>query len=399
MPLLAWCDNITFSDAEVKAICVKNWDTNGDGELSKTEAAAVKNLGTHFKDNASIKSFDELQYFIGLTSIKSIAFYGCSGLTDITIPNSVTSIGLRAFSRCSGLTNITIPNSVTSIDSEVFSFCTSLISITLQGPISFGSKVFYESNNLKEVHIPDLEVWMGSSFKYDQSNPLSLGAHLYLNGTELTSITIPNTVNIINEYAFYGYKDLKSITIPNSVTSISSSAFSGCSGLTDITIPNSVTSIDSYAFYGCSGLTDITIPNSVTSLGAGAFYGCKSLTSITLLSSIYFDRGVFEECNNLKEVHITNIETWLGCSFKVKELSDLMPNESNPLALGACLYLNGTELTSITIPNTINKINEYVFRGYKDLKSITIPNSVTSIGEYNQEIKGETNVEIIPVIA
>ncbi len=115
--------NITFADSEVKALCVANWDTDGDGELSKTEAAAVTNLGTVFKEKNNIKTFDELQYFTGLTSIGSYAFSSCTGLTDINIPSGVTSIGFRAFLNCSGLNYFTFPNSVASIGSDAFAYC------------------------------------------------------------------------------------------------------------------------------------------------------------------------------------------------------------------------------------------------------------------------------------
>ena len=92
--------NITFTDAAVKAICVDNWDTNGDGELSYDEAAAVTDLGEVFRVNKNISSFEELQYFTGLTSIGESAFRDCSGLTSVTIPESVTSIGIEAFWCC-----------------------------------------------------------------------------------------------------------------------------------------------------------------------------------------------------------------------------------------------------------------------------------------------------------
>ena len=156
-----------------------------------------------------------------VTSIGYSAFYSCSGLTSITIPNSVTSIGTYAFWRCSGLTSITIPNSVTSISEWAFEDCSSL-----------------------------------------------------------TSVTSPNSVISIGEMAFCGCSGLTSVTIGNSVTSIGEGAFSWCSSLTSVTLPNSVTSIADYAFQSCSSLTSVTIPNSVTSIGYWAFRGCSGLTSI-----------------------------------------------------------------------------------------------------------------------
>ena len=128
-----FCTNnpIVFADANVKALCVANWDTDGDGELSYAEAATVTSLGTVFRNKSSITSFDELQYFINLTSIGNGAFYHCTGLTSIEIPNSVTSIGNYAFYYCTGLTSIEIPNFVTTIGYYAFYHCTGLTSITV----------------------------------------------------------------------------------------------------------------------------------------------------------------------------------------------------------------------------------------------------------------------------
>ena len=160
-----------------------------------------------------------------VTSIGDCAFYGCSGLTSVTIGNGVTSIGGSAFYNCKGLTSIEIPNSVTSIGNYAFKDCSGL-----------------------------------------------------------TSVTIGNSVTSIGGCAFQYCSGLTSIIIPNSVTSIGYQAFEGCSGLTSIEIPNSVTSIGSDAFEGCSGLKSVTIPNSVTSIGSDAFRNCENLADVYCLA-------------------------------------------------------------------------------------------------------------------
>ena len=114
---------ISFVDTKVKAVCVANWDTDHDGELSGAEAIAVTNLGEIFTGNTNVTSFNELQCFTGINNIGKEAFMDCTGLTSITIPYNVTSIGESAFSGCSGLSSIIIPNSVTSIENDAFESC------------------------------------------------------------------------------------------------------------------------------------------------------------------------------------------------------------------------------------------------------------------------------------
>lgn len=129
-----WAQNsdiISFADPEVKRICVKNWDTNGDGELSKQEAAAVTDIGKVFESNEKIKSFHEFQNFTGLTTIGEYSFCRCRNLTVISIPNTVDFIKHRVFWGCSSLIEITIPNSVTKISSGVFADCSNLTNITI----------------------------------------------------------------------------------------------------------------------------------------------------------------------------------------------------------------------------------------------------------------------------
>ena len=212
-----------------------------------------------------------------VTSIGNDAFFKCSGLTSVTIPNSVTRIGDDAFAYCSGLTSVTIPNSVTRIGYRAFSSCSGLTSIKVES----GNTSYDSRDNCNAI----IET---------ESNTLIAGCQ---------STTIPNSVTSIGGYAFRGCSGLTSVTIGNSVTSIGDFAFGGCSGLTSVTIPNSVTTIGAFAFQGCSGLTSVAIGSSVTRIRLRAFYGCNGLTSVTIPNSVTsIEKYAFSGCIGLTSV-------------------------------------------------------------------------------------------------
>ncbi len=355
--------NIKFADAKVKELCVANWDTNGDGELSTAEAAAVSDLGEVFKQNEDITSFNELQYFTGLKSIGKDAFYECSGLTSVTIPYGVTSIGWGAFAWCSGLTSITIPNSVTSIDDWVFDACFSLTSIIIPNSVTKFGKYVTNYSGLNSIIVEDGNPIYDSR---DNCNAIIETATNTLHAGCKNTI-IPNSVKSIGDEAFAWCYGLTSITIPNSVTSIGALAFYCSADLTSITIPNSVTSIGQRAFAGCS-LTSITIPNRVASIGKEAFVSC-SLTSIIVEDGnrIYDSR---DNCNAIIETATNTLLTG--------GKNTVIPNSVT--SIGGSAFSHCDELTSITIPNSVTSIGGSAFSGCDDLTSITIPNSVTSIG-------------------
>ena len=294
-----------------------------------------------------------------VTSIGDDAFYGCSRLTSITIPNGVTSIGMQAFDGCGSLTSITIPDSVTSIGWSAFGSCSSLTSVTIPDSVtSIGGNVFDGCKKLKQINV-DTANTVYSSENGVLFNKGKTELIRYPEGKADTSYAIPNGVTSIGRWSFNDCSSLTSITIPDSVTSIGDNAFSECSSLTSITIPNSVTSIDYQAFVYCSSLTSITIPDGVTSISDGVFNHCDSLTSITIPNSVTsIGDDAFFWCGSLASVTIPNSVTSIG---------------------GQAFY-HCTSITSITIPDGVTSIGVSAFSWCSRLSSITIPDSVTSIG-------------------
>ena len=304
----------------------------------------------------------------GVTSIGGLAFYGCSGLTSITIPESVTSIGWCAFQDCSSLTGITLPENVTSIEHETFYGCSSLTGITIpEGVTSIGIEAFRDCSSLTSITIPE--------------GVTSIRPHTFYGCSSLTSVRIPESVTSIWFSAFYGCSSLTSITIPDGVTSIGWDAFSGCSGLTSITIPESVTSIEGGAFQGCSGLTSVRIPDGVTSIGEFVFSGCSNLTSITIPSGVTsIGKGAFSGCSSLTSVTIPDGVTSIGESaFSGCSSLTSITIPEGVTSIGNEAFFNCSGLTSITIPESVTSIEGGTFSHCSSLTSITIPEGVTSI--------------------
>ena len=290
-----------------------------------------------------------------VTSIGSYAFNSCDALTSITIPSSVTSIGDYAFA-CDALTSIVIPESVTSIGSYAFFYCDALTSIRIEAttPPSVGSYAFPTINAIA-IYIPDntlsayQQVW-GAKYSYI-NNETILSLHVEVPGTlsdlifdagmrpvNVAKLTLTGTLNdddftcmretmtslvdvdlseITNTSGvnFNDKTNLMRVVLPANLTSIGISAFRSCSSLASVTIPDSVTSIGTSAFFECSSLTSIVIPESVTSIGSYAFNSCDNLASVTIGNSVTsIGNDAFSWCDALASITIPSSVTSIGNS-------------------------------------------------------------------------------------
>ena len=554
-------DIIRFLDNAVKIRCVMNWDTDGDNELSKAEAAKVTSLDDVFSACDAIVAFDELKYFTGLTEIEPYAFNYALNLHKITLPESIKSIGERAFAYCSRLKQLTIPEGVTKMGYGAFAGCRSLKSITIPGSVEdiqvkyedeeyndYGEFYIYYANpfvdcrsleaiyspyasddrslimdntliyvaskGINEYTIPaevksiannalgssdydydgvrfpkvvipesveyiDYHGLLAAEYHFESMTPPSmhenalgywsdygegvrpviyipdgaLGAYLasdwskeyksciyfdiedipadniikytttdgravnvnidgaimhsyidgvgYIifsepvtkidnifgyNGDDVLTITLPDSVIEIGNYAFEDYYNLESINIPEGVTTIGSAAFLNCRSLTSITIPSSVTTFGSAVFYGCQGelivncnlpnqftgddfhenklifygacFTRVTIGNNVTEIGDWVFYFCSSITDVIIGSSVTrIGRAAFSDCHNIKSLNLPE---------GLKEIGDI--------SFSDC-YL----IESIIIPDSVTDIKYGAFQDCDSLTSVIIGSGVTSI--------------------
>lgn len=375
---------ITFADEAVKAICVAKWDTNGDGELSYTEAAAVKHIYCDaFCNNQEITSFDEFQYFTGVTSLYE-AFDFCYNLESIIIPESVTDIGGYALY---GVKNVTFQGSTAptfheySDEDATYYDCFSDIVILHVKPEAYSSFTrviigpeFYPMDHVT-VDIPDNEIWYtttdGSIVEtYSHTYLSTFGATLvsndYSNG--LGVMRFDDKVTQIGQNAFYVNQTLSSIFLPSTVTRVESGAFAYCENLTSIFLPSSVERIIGQTFAG-SGLTSIVIPRT-------ASFSDISSPLNPINSSII----PFNLCSNLNYAYHKG--NWTQQIIQYNTLIELLPGATNVsitnssiTAIGAWALGNCSKVTSVYIGNNCIAIGDSAFRNCTSLSSITFGSS------------------------
>ena len=351
--------------------------------------------GVLYIDNCLIKAKSDVvkgSYTIkkGTRIIGSSAFYECSGLTSVTIPNSVTSISLFAFEGCSGLTKVNYLGSVdkwVEIDFDDYD----------SNPTTYAKDLYINNELLTDVKITSADSIKFAAFGNCQS---------------IKSVEIGNSVTSIDFMAFYECSGLTSVTIPNSVTSIGDEAFKDCSGLTkvnylgtvdkwveivfmsvvsnptyyaeDLYINNelltdvkitSAYSINDFAFINCQSIKSVEIGNSVTSIGSEAFYNCSGLTSVTIPNSVtyigldaFYNTGIYNNNSNWDNgvLYIDN------CLIKAK--SDVVKGsytiKKGTRIIGSSAFYECSGLTSVTIPNSVTSIGDDAFYNCSELTKV-----------------------------
>ncbi len=327
--------NITFADATVKTLLTTSYigiDSNGDGEVSEAEAAsatAVQIQDAFRQDEttaAAVTSFDEFQYFTGLTEISNSTFSFCTALKSITLPSTITSIDNFAFDGCAALENLVIPEGVTTIGRNAFEDYTGIV--TLPSTVTnIDFKAFYNCAGLKVSWTtpPDyndlLESQQFGPNNADPKKPIyvPIGSYdayhvpgwwafdvreygiIHFADAKVKAICVSKwdtngdgelsaeEAEVVQSWDFYSvFRDNAEITSFDELkyfigmTYIPESAFNTCTNLSSITLPRTITEIKGWAFLGCTSLTSIDIPEGVKAIGQSAFYGCSSLTEIGL---------------------------------------------------------------------------------------------------------------------
>ena len=352
------------------------------------------------------------------------AFYYCSELTNIVLPNDITAIGNYAFYHCENLAEITIPDAVTTINSYAFYFCSTLTSIIIPNAVtSLGASAFAGSGLTRltignGVQTIEESTFSNCSGLIDVNIPntvTAIGGLAFNNCTGLLRITIGDGVTTIGQRAFNSCRNLTSLIIPKNVVEIDNTAFINCGKLGSIEVDSdnsvyhsnnncmidtadrvlvlgcknsilpqddSVTSIGDFAFYSCDELTSLSIPDNITEIGNSAFYNCQKLSIITFSRNLSkIGSSAFAYCVNLMNIALPKSLNELGISvfYNCKALTTVI-FEGNLTNITDNMFNYCSNLTSVIIPKGVISIGRYAFNGCSNLTSITIPDSVSNIG-------------------
>lgn len=336
-------------------------------------------------DNYSFKSCKKLKQInlpATLATMGSQVFDSCASLSSVVIENGVQVIGVAAFNKCSSLQTIEIPESVKSIESAAFAY-SGLTGISLPESITcLNTRVFENCSNLMNVELPD--------------TLLTIDTRAFAGCNQVNSLKLPDALQTIGSYAFAECKRLESLKLPISLMSMGDYVFSG-SGLESITIPASLETLPESTFKGCASLKSVTLPQGMTEIGIAAFEGCTQLEAVDFPSSISeFWYNAFSGCTSLKKVAIPenvttiNFSLFDGCtSLESVELHEGVHSLESDCFAGC------TNLKRIYIPSGVRDIHDTSFAGISDLTIVCAKNSTAANYAIARDIRVEYNGDMV----
>lgn len=343
--------------------------------------AGVTHIGNYaFYWNPNLK---EVHLGNTLEIIGASAFAGCSSLTTINFPNSLTTIYDGAFTNC-GMQSISLPNTITYLGNDAFAVCKELVSANIPNKLTaISDRLFSGCSKLASIEIPD--------------GVTSIGMTAFQGCTSLTSVVIPNSVTIIGNYAFNNCSGLISVTIGTGVETIKEDAFTSCSGLKGVYISDlaawcsinhewyngNTILLEAHNLYLNGNLvTNLVIPNGVKRIKARAFDGCSSITSVSLPASVdTLELWAFAHCDNLASISMSNIKL-IGeqaFAFNPSLTSVEIPGSVKSIGWGA--FRQCTALKKVTLNKGLEEIMGDAFSSTA-LEELTIPETVQHIGDY-----------------
>ena len=329
-------------------------------------------------ENLATATFDD-----EAEEIPAYALTSVHGLKKVQFGQKLKKIGKYAFSACTGLSNIQIPDGVTEIEEKAFYWCEAMTSITLpQSVKKIGLDAFTDSKALTAIRYGgDIESWCHIDFNNLGANPLSITDNLLIDNTRLTEITVPESVQKINDYAFYNCKSITSVTLPYCVGTIGVSAFENCENIQTIILPLFLTDIKNGAFRSCRSLTEISIPDGTHEIGTQAFYGCTALQTVRIPESIRsIGSGAFENCANLRGTAEEGL-LYLG-------------NETNPYV---CLYgITSKDIEEANVQAGCKMVADDVFTQCYQLTTVILPEGVLRLGHNFEYCVNLQTIELPP---
>ena len=312
-------DFILFEDPVAKYACVEKFDTNGDGEISYAEAAAVTRLSGLFTNWNTVRKFDEIRFFTGVTDLVAV-FGGLSRLESIIVPDNITILGPSTFQGCSSLRKVVLPISLSSLPSYCFDGCSVLTSVNVPDSLSL---------------IPE---------------------GCFRNCRSLQTIELPSSIKTFEKNAFSGCSSLKISDLPPMLETIGDSSFQDCYSLDLPVFPSSLRTIGQSVFANCTSISSVTIDGYI-GLGKYSFSGCSSLESIAFPSKWYGEIPpyCFQNCYKLSSViwptdlGYIGSGTFSGCDFKDANYSLELPVSITHIASQAFGMIQHLKIPSTSI--------------------------------------------------